>query len=703
MNEKRLMVWSIIGTGLSSVSTQLLVIREFLSQFHGNEITISLTLFCWLSLTGTGSFAAKFVKRYSLFALCILVVTVALAPIPEILLIRAARMRFFLHGMSPGFYPIFFHILLTTAAYCFLLGFILPYTLKVIQEITPGYTSGDLYLADNSGDIVGGVLFSFVLVYWCTPFQSIAVASSLLVLVGMGLWVKTARYIAFIGILPLFLVFYYGALHHDFEVWTLGAQYGKIVRYMESPYGRIIVTAEGHQRTFWQSGSPVYSDLSVVQSEEKVHYPLCQLERVKKVLLVSGGLGETMKEIEKYHPLRVDYVELDPSLITAAKEFGALAGNNTVRIISTDARRFIQRTKKHYDAVILDLPDPDTFQVNRFYTDEFFSLVKKILSKKGVMSLGLAYGENYISEVRRKKLATVYHTVSMHFKHVLPLPGEEAYLICSDGDLHSDIPGRLKQKGISTSYIEGFYQGNVTPDRVRQIKDAVEGEGLVNADFQPRLIRLVFLEWFSKYGTSPLAFLIALSGVFVVYLLFIRREEHILFSTGFASMGVEMLVILSFQVLYGYIYLEIGVIVTAFLLGLLPGVLLGKRRQKNERRNLVLSDVGILGFLLLFLLWVTMLKIELHPAYFILYCFLFSVLCGFQFPVAAQLIGEENSPAAGCLAADLAGAALGSLLTGALLIPLVGIGFATAFLILVKICSLILALTGDRGYLRCGA
>ncbi|MBW2096148.1 MAG: hypothetical protein JRI80_14815 [Deltaproteobacteria bacterium] len=691
MNKKRLMVWSIIGIGVSSVSTQLLVIREFLSQFHGNEITISLTLFCWLSLTGTGSFAAKFVKRSSQFVLCILIVSVALAPIPEILLIRRARYLFFLHGMSPGFYPIFFHILLTTALYCFLLGFILPYTLKVIQKVNPGYTSGDLYLADNIGDIGGGVLFSFVLVYWFTPFQSMAIASSLLVFVGVSLWIKTARYRGLIGMLPLVLLFFYGALNHDFEIGTLGPQYGTIVRYMESPYGRIVVTKEGSQHTFWQSGSPVYSDLSIVQSEEKVHYPLCQLERVKNVLLVSGGLGETLKEIKKYHPLQVDYVELDPSLITAAKDFGALAGGKTVRVINTDARRFIQRTKNHYDAVILDLPDPDTFQVNRFYTSEFFSLVKRVLSKRGVMSLGLAYGQNYISEVRRKKLATVYRTVSIHFKHVLPIPGQEAYLLCSDGDLHLDIPARLKHKGVFTSYIDGFYQGNVTPDRVRQLRNGMEGRGLVNTDFQPRLIRVVFLEWFSKYGASPLAFLLVVLGVMVVYLLFIRREEYILLTTGAASMGVEMLVIFSFQVVYGYIYLEIGAIVTAFLLGLLPGVLLGRRRRKNDRRDLLFSDAGILGFLLFFLLWVTLLKTEPHPLFFLLYGFLFSVLCGFQFPVAARMIGEENSPAAGCLAADLAGAALGTLAIGALLIPLFGFGSATVFLILVKGSSFILS------------
>ncbi len=692
MNQKRLIVWSIIGTGVSSVSTQLLVIREFLSQFHGNEITISLVLFCWLSLTGAGSFAAKFAKRSSLSVLCLLILAAALAPLPELLLIRMAREWFFAHGASPGFYPIFFHILSTTALYCFLLGFILPYSLTVIREEDPAFTSGDLYFFDNIGDICGGILFSFILVYWFTAFECVAIASSFLLLVGVSLWAGKARYVAFVAVVPLACTFYYGALNRDFEIATLAPEYGKIVRYMESPYGRIVVSKESLQHTFWQSGTPVYSTLDVAQSEEKVHYPLCQLDRVENVLLVSGGLGETLKEIRMYHPSHVDYVELDPFLITAAKEFGELKEEKALSIINTDARRFIRKSKGRYDAVILDLPDPDTFQISRFYTREFFSLVKGILSKNGVMSLSLGYGQNYISDIRRKKLATVYQTLKSNFRHVLPVPGEEAYLICSDRELHSNISERLRQKGIPTRYIEGFYQGNVTPDRMRELKRALEGQGSINTDFQPRLMGIVFREWFAKYGASPLPFFLVLGGLMVVYLLFIRREEYILFTTGLTSMGVEMLVIFSFQVVFGYVYLEIGVIITAFLMGLLPGVILGKKSRQNERKNLLFSDAGLLGLLFLFLVWSGLVRTEPPPASFILYGFLFSVLCGYQFPVAARIIGEENSPAAGCLAADLAGAALGTLVTGALLIPLFGIGWAAVFLILTKSSSFVLAL-----------
>ena len=106
MNEKRLIILSIIGTGITSVSTQLVTIREFLTQFHGNEITISLVLFCWLFLTGIGSFAAKGIKRTSLKSYSLLILVIAVWPLLQLIAIRGLRETFFTHGVSPGFYPI---------------------------------------------------------------------------------------------------------------------------------------------------------------------------------------------------------------------------------------------------------------------------------------------------------------------------------------------------------------------------------------------------------------------------------------------------------------------------------------------------------------------------------------------------------------------------------------------------------------------
>jgi spermidine synthase len=695
VNLKRLIIWTIIGTGVSSVVTQLLTIREFLTQFHGNEITISLVLFCWLLLTGLGSLAARAVKGSSLTTYVLLNFVIAIWPLLQMIGVRGFRDTFFTHGASPGFYPIFFYILIATAPYCLLVGFILPYAQKVLNHKYYSFSSGELYLTDNVGDITGGVVFSFILVYLLKPFPTIAVTSSLLILVSLALLLNFRKHVFFLVSLCIASLFYYYSTDSVFERRTLADQYGKVVRYLESPYGRIVVSKEGSQYTFWQSGAPLYSDSNVVNSEEKVHYPLCQLDRVEEVLLVSGGLGETLAEVAKYNPAHVDYVELDPYLTNAALDLGIIKKSPFMEIMNTDGRRFIKTTKRRYDAIIVDLPDPDTFQLNRFFTSEFFSLAKKVLKKGGILSMNMDYSQNYLSEIRKKKLSSLYNTARLHFQNVKVVPGGQAYFLCRDGVLSLDIPARLKLKSIPTSYVEGFFYGNVTKERIGLLAQSLDRNEFINTDFEPRLMNIVFKEWFLKHGTSPRYFLLIFGALTLVYLIFMRKEEYVLFSTGLATMGAEMLIVFAFQVIYGYIYLKIGAIVTAFLLGLLPGALSGNLWGRKDLSKLIASETLLLLLLVLFFVWLNYFRSELHPFYFLAYCFCFSFLCGFQFPVAASLIGEKSSPAAGCLAADLCGASVGTLATGTILIPLWGIQFAVIFLILVKVSSsMIILFTG---------
>ena len=57
--DHRAIIRVVVATGISSVVTQLLTIREFLTQFQGNEIVIALILFNWLILGGLGTLLAR--------------------------------------------------------------------------------------------------------------------------------------------------------------------------------------------------------------------------------------------------------------------------------------------------------------------------------------------------------------------------------------------------------------------------------------------------------------------------------------------------------------------------------------------------------------------------------------------------------------------------------------------------------------------
>jgi spermidine synthase len=686
-NNRRLIIWSVIGIGISSITVQLVTVREFLTQFNGNEITISLVMFCWLMFSGLGSFMAKFFKPTSLTVYSLVILFIVLWPLPQIIIIRYFREAVFIHGASPGFYHIFFYIAATTAIYCFLVGFILPNALDVLKANNYRFTSGDLYITDNIGDISGGVIFSFILVYLLKPFEIIAVTSSFTILIAFFLLVSSRRYCLLILSMILTSLFYGYALNSTFERSTLSGQYGDIVKYLESPFGRLVISEEGPQHTFWESGIPLYSDADIMKSEEKVHYPMSQLKSVGNVLLISGGLGETIDEILKYHPEHIDYVELDPYLTGAAQELGFLESRPSLRIINSDARSFIKETERRYDAIIMSLPDPDTFQLNRFFTDEFFALAKEVLNSEGILSFGMGYYQNYVGGVTKQKLSTIFNTVSSHFESIMVLPGEEAYFLCSDGDISTDIPVRLKKKSISTKYIEGFYHGNITRERIEYLRANIDREESINTDFKPRMINIIFKEWFLKHGNSPNTFLAVLVVLILIYLISIKKEEYVLFSTGAATMGVEMLVIFTFQVIHGYIYLKIGAVVTVFLLGLLPGSVAGNISKGKDNRMFILADIVLICLLLLFFMWNRFFPVELGQGYFLAYSFAFSFFCGFQFPIATRIIGEQMSPAAGCLGADLTGAAFGTIVVGTLLIPLLGVISAIIFLILMKMTS----------------
>ncbi|MGB2928691.1 MAG: hypothetical protein WBB70_07245, partial [Desulfobacterales bacterium] len=176
----------VIATGISSVVTQLLIIREFLAQFQGNEFIIALILFNWLILGGIGTLLARWVTRRlwkaTVNRLGWLSFVLAGLPAAQILIIRQFRDVFFIHGSSVGFYPTLAFTFFTIAPYCLVLGFVLPYSFFVIRTENPDYPGTRIYIIDNLGDVSGGALFSFALVFLVTPLQAVFLANLPLVL-----------------------------------------------------------------------------------------------------------------------------------------------------------------------------------------------------------------------------------------------------------------------------------------------------------------------------------------------------------------------------------------------------------------------------------------------------------------------------------------------------------------------------------------
>jgi spermidine synthase len=681
----------VVATGVASVVAQLTVIREYLAAFQGNEFVIALILCGWLAWGGLGTLSVRLLtrrrRRIPFGAIVYLSLLLAVLAVAQLVAFRLLRDVIFIPGTSVGFYPTLASVMLGIGPYGFLVGFLLPASLVALRQNTASdYPGARIYILDNLGDAAGGALFAFVLVYWATPLQAASLAGLPLVAAAFGLgaadacssfgrWSATALVLG--GMLLAVLV----------ERQTLVPVSGRLVDYEESRFGRIIAARQAEQITIFKDGVPLVGTQNVALAEERVHYALAQLDRPPVVLLISSE-GGILHEVAKHRPRRVDLVELDSAITAIQFRFGLLERIAGLKVSHRDGRAFLNENMGPYDAIIVNLPEPDTFQLNRFFTDEFFALVKRRLTPDGVFSFSIQGFENYLAAPQQRKLAMLYHTAARHFTTVQLLPGLRIFFICRQPPVDLDIPAALARRRVATRYIQGYFDGNLTDERIGQLNDLANLPSAPNTDFQPRLMRIMLEQWFARFATSPWAFYLVLGGLLALYLWRMTRAEFVLFSTGFLTMGSEILVIFAFQVLFGYIYLQIGIIVTVFLAGLLPGAWLGSRLASRARHVLAAGDLVLIILLGAFIAALAWGGDALPVAIFLGFGFMVALVCGFQFPVALAIEGGNTRAVTRTFSADLMGAAAGTLITSVGLIPHLGFFGAAAGLMGLKLVSL---------------
>ena len=79
--------------------------------------------------------------------------------------------------------------------------------------------------------------------------------------------------------------------------------------------------------------------------------------------------------------------------------------------------------------VIVDVPDPSTSQINRFYTREFFAEVRRIFTPGGVLSFSLGTYENYLSKELARLIGVTHETLRKVYANVLILPGGRVFFL----------------------------------------------------------------------------------------------------------------------------------------------------------------------------------------------------------------------------------------------------------------------------------
>ncbi|MGB3903962.1 MAG: hypothetical protein WBB22_03495 [Anaerolineae bacterium] len=153
--------------------------------------------------------------------------------------------------------------------------------------------------------------------------------------------------------------------------------------------------------------------------------------------------------------------------------------------------------------------------------------------------------------------------------------------------------------------------------------------------------------------------------------------------TGFAEMTVEMVVLVGFQALRGYIYHQVALITAAFMVGTASGgaIMKGLLSRGFDRSRIGYRAVFITlpGSIFVYAVSLPILMVAANALpwpdlLFPLLALLAGVLGGMEFPLAVHLTRGSVSRVAGLIyGTDLVGACFGALMSSTLLIPILGI------------------------------
>jgi len=744
--------------GAYAIVTQVLLIREFFVVFFGNELCVGMIFAAWLGSIFLGALVgSRTVTRARQLLPLFIVLQYLLIALPpaQIFLIRNIRM--FL-SVSPGgfiaFLPMLGAILAVVFPFTFLIGLLFPYAVTISPTLSKQTATGigSVYIYESLGSMAGGAALTFYLILHYNPYHIIALFVLLIILNTLFLTHKIPEKEFRVRLFVFWMVMsgVWAGLTY-FQCWsqmessTVQQRWKSIypgiemVESTNSRYQNLVIAKMSEQYSIYGNGQYFASFPDPFESAIQAHFILSQHPHPDSVLLIGGGVPGVLREILK-HPVKVvHYVELDAELIEVVQKYLPLEDKEAlsdprVHVFLNDARYFIKQRRYTYDMVLVLLPEPSTAMLNRFYTVDFFREITRILKPDGLLVTGISSSENYLGPEIKHYTASIYDSLAKIFTHVLVTPGEFNYFFASfnAGLATTDIKTlteRYLKRRINSPYFSPYhFQLFLEPERVAFINKAVKTFHVhhLNTDACPITYFYGLILWDLFSGGKKATFFLKLANLswewYVVSLLavlafrtiFVSTRQrkplspqlefnclYAIFSTGFAGMGLEVILLFAYQNIYGYLYQEIGIIVALFMAGLAAGAYLMNRlltRSPIKAHKVLLGiEAGITGFCLLLTPALTAVfalqegGVIYGELLFMTVVLGVGVLTGSEFPLVNEILLQAGSSAgrsAGVVdGLDHLGACLGAALTGTFLIPLLGTTQSSLFIGMLNLLS----------------
>jgi spermidine synthase len=275
------------------------------------------------------------------------------------------------------------------------------------------------------------------------------------------------------------------------ETYREGTRFSMKVKgtlyHAETPYQVVdVVDTDDYGRVMLLDGLIMLTDRDeFIYHEMIAHVPMLAHPNPKKVLIIGGGDGGTLREVLRHPEVEEAHLcEIDDKVIEASKEFfpafHSAFSDPRSRVFVEDGIAFIERSKGQYDVIIVDSTDPIGPAVELFEAP-FFTKVSEALRPGGVFvqQSETVYGNADIVRDLFGQLRSVFPKVSGYMACIPTYPtGFWTFCFCSAGRdpfeaFDAERAARIEARGLRY-YNADLHRGAFAlPTFVRQV---VRGE-----------------------------------------------------------------------------------------------------------------------------------------------------------------------------------------------------------------------------------
>ena len=657
--------------GLVSSSVQLLLLREMMNIAGGYELITGIFLGSWLIGSSFGAVLGGSSKLMDLKKINLIF---SVSPVISVAMLFFLSRMFLNTGETPSFLVSLIFTFLVLLPFCMVSGFTF---IKLISYAGSGnnFTAGRSFSIETMGGVVSGILISLLTAGILNTYQILLLIILLSVSYVILFYYLVNRRIILAARITILLIATGIIVSGPDQLFRQILLPGiRVTGSEDTPYGNITHGVyNGEQSTYYNQRLLTYNS-DVIEREENIHYAMLQSSSPEKVILVSGSLATQLPEIMKYPVREIVYIERDPALTRSLiLNQDTLAAK--LSVINSDAFRYIRKRGVLADVIILSVPPPSTLQLNRYYTTEFFRVVKRRLNKDGVFMCSPGPGNDYFNKESVDLYSSVYNSLHAVFRNVKPVLGNKLYFIASDKELSVSFCQITEMKKIKNIYVgPDFLSDDLIEKKTKEITGLMDRDIKQNTFSYPVACYHFQSYNFSKFSGEKLPVIIIMILLFAAPLLLVKRDCMLMYFSASALAGFEIIILLTLQIIIGNMYQLTGLV----LAGLMAGLATGSGAKIKVLNGFSLIKTGIIlmvfyAFSALLYNSVIGLKYDI-PALglIVLAAFLPALLTGRLFHELTVIRSPETG-ASSVYSADLAGSALGFILITGLAIPALGI------------------------------